>query len=583
MFLIQMDKDASTQAQTRVCGFLMNDSFGFIADTVNSVGAFAVVSSTRVLCAAPSAVAFKDAVASFFASWSMMQIDLDFSLTSLGNPIAFNGEVFFPGAAAKVYDGKNVVENGFYVRPDRPTLTQNTSGSILPLLSSIKFVAVYSQISNTGRLWRSAPSAVGSITLTGSNDRVVVTVKNLRVTDREQQWQPAIGVIASRVKIEIYATKPNEEIFFLHSVINNDPTADTQTVNYDSAIAGSTEVLYTQSAELPNEYPPAVLSLCLHGSRLFAASGDGTVWHTKETEEGEAAASATNFRIPFDSADGALVAMASLDTGLLVAKRSKLFLVTGQGPTPDGNSPYQFPIPLPAQVGFIGPRAFAPIDDGILFKSAKGMYLLSRGATVMPVEGADAYDSLTVTGAVALDDRPFVVFSTSNGSSIVYDWQFKTWYVWTGQAANNCARWQNQLVFLQSDGTVQKEVVAQYNDNGSAIASKCNIGFINMGDTFANYRLYSVALMLEIMASHTLSVTLSYDDDTSNADAARTKAATTADKGVFMIRPGQRRSQSVYVSITESSTTEGFRLSSIGLEVGPKPGMRKQASGKFLT
>lgn len=580
LFLMEMDKTGASPSfsrrSCRIAGFLMNDSYGLTTASAYTFGAMASVSSTRVLFTAPS---FID------GNWSMEKIDVDFAGTNTGAPVQFDGLLFFPSAAAKVYDGRTVFENGFYVRPDAPKLAQTTGGS-LTLLSVIQAVAVYSYMDNTGRLWRSAASDPTTITLTGSNNKVNITVKNLRATERDELYGISSTQPIPVVRIEVYVVKPGQTNFFLLTTVDNDCTSATQVVAYSTAVDGTSEILYTNSGEVPNEYPPAVLSFASHGNRLFALSGDGAVWYTKEISDGVAAASAALFRIPFDSASGSFVGMASLDTGLVISKESRLYLLTGQGPTPDGNGLYSYPLALPAEVGFATARSWGNVQDGILFKSQSGWFMLNRGGEVEPVEGIDDYDSLTVVGGIALTTRPFVVFPTSSGTVLVYDWQLKLWYVWTGYGTvTSVARWQDQLVFLQLDGTVQKEVSNQYNDNTNAIQSKMILGWVNVGDVFANARTYNVELLLKIMASFTLSVQLAYDDKSSDTDTARTKSVTTADAGVLMVPlgPGRGRSQSILITMLENSTTQGFVALAFGLEVQLKQGARKQATSKFLT
>src|SRR6185436_2937868 len=79
------------------------------------------------------------------------------------------------------------------------------------------------------------------------------------------------------------------------------------------------------------------------------------------------------FFMDFDATDGGdLVGGASDGTTLFAVKRSRVYLVQGEGPDLAGTASthYPFPSPLPVEAGFSGPRVFAGSPDGLILQTA---------------------------------------------------------------------------------------------------------------------------------------------------------------------------------------------------------------------
>lgn len=585
LLMMQLDQDGTTQSTVHVCGLLLKDNWGTYAYRSRGLGSAAVVSSTVAVVSAPSIVGptvTQSGAMTFIAN----SFELDFSGTMTGQPVTYNGEVFFPGAAAKVYDGRNVFENGYYLRPDMAVLTKIVGGGTTTA-GVTQFALVYSYIDSNGKLWRSSPSYISSITL-NANDRISVDIPNLKLTDRNPSF--AFSDMVNQITmIEMYQTKPNQNVFYLVNRLYNDPTADVQTITLSADAVATGEIIYTQSGALPNEYPPSVTAFCVHDSRLFAISGDKSLWYTRELENDEdMPAPSSLFRISFSGEFGNLNGLASMDSGLVISRKTRLHALTGQGPSKDGNGLYSYPVTLPAEVGFKTPNAYCNTPDGILFQTTSGMYLIDRNFTATSIPGID--DTIAgkgMTGAIALDDRPFAVFSDSIGqTAFVYDWEMGMWFMWIGGnlefRAVSVTKCNAKLAFLKADGTVNQEVTGTWADNGSAYLTQISTPFIQVGDIFSNPRIYNVQLLLRCTSSFTLSAALSYDAETA-LDPTRTLAMTSSSRGVFKIPVVNRRAQSIKILLTDFHTVEGYRITGFGLEVGMKPGSRKQPVSKFLT
>jgi len=389
------------------------------------------------------------------------------------------------------------------------------------------------------------------------------------------------------VNIEIYRTDPNGKLFFLYRVLTNDPTVDTIALSDLGMAAGILgEELYTDTGAAGHVLPAAILAMEAHRDRLFALAAN-VVYLSNDTSSGDAVAFAADtdgFFLEFDTAsDGSLVGLVSDGTTLFIASRNRVYPLLGDGPGLDGTNGYPFPQPRPERVGLYGPRAFVATIDGIVVRTPQGKYMLDRGGGIQFLPGSDTYDSLTVTGGVALDDRSMGCLVTSDGTTLVWDYLFKEWYAWTNQAFVAACRWQSKLVGLASDGTVKVDTAGTYSDNGSAITMKVRTGWMHLAGMFGRLKFYGLRLLGEFFATTTLSVTHSIEIYGAQVDQSTSFAGTTASKWPLQVPTDQERCEALKVEVSESSTTQGVAISAVGAEVGAKTGAGKQPSTQFTS
>jgi hypothetical protein len=585
LFLIELVTDTynTLPGDISVAGVFVQGNASKWETPRRSVGAVAIVSATKAVLAASVAeqIAVPSAVAAMTQE-GLARISLDWSGSLIGNPVEHNDVLYLPGACSKIYDGHAVVENGAHVYPEAPALSASNGGP-LTLLKTYKYAAVFFRYDATAKLWESAVSFPGSITLTGTQATVSVTVTTLRLTEAVAAYN--VNPLVTPWRIALYRTKGSDPIFRLLAVLDNDVTVDT--VNYsdsiwsDDAIA-SNPLVYTDQGILESIPPPAVLSFAVHQGRLFAICGDGTLWNTHKPVSGVAAQFPDAFRKPIAVDGGPLTGLISLDSTLIVAKRAKLMSLTGEGPTRDGNNPFAYPENLPGETGLVAPRAFGLTPTGALIQSPKGFMLLDRSGALTTVPGADAYESLTITGGVALDDRPFTCLSTSDGSTLVWDWRLKQWYVWTGQAAVAACRWQNKLALLASDGTVKVDTAGTYSDNGSSYQSRVRLTWLNLaGQLMGFQRIWAIQVLAEFLATFTFNLRLAYD-----FVAAQTSYSISVTSGTVApveLKPARQECRALEVTIDETSTTAGFKLSGLLLTAGFDGRVRPVATTQRMT
>lgn len=563
------------------------DSFG-APITFSHLASLVSISGSRFLTAAPS-VMNRAPVASTARTehYAHVAVTLDFAGTGLGAPVQFNDVLHLPGAAGREYDGKDVVESGFYVDPEAPFELDYTAGSPGEAQTpnqTYQYCVTWARVDSRGRLHRSAPGPIASFTtpLVGvePNPNITLFLYNLRATDTSPKFSGYDET--SPARIELWRTQGDLEIFYLHSWYQNDAESDyTGQITDDKSDddIAQNEILYTQSEELDNQKAPAVKVLRTWQNRLFALTGDGTVWFTKEGAEGFGTEWSDEFRILVGDEGGRPTALGSIDTSFVIFKRKRAYFTQGAGPDDKGaGGPFPQPQPLEQDLGVVNATGAVDMPNGIMCETPEGRFVLTRALSFEPAEGTED-QNVTILGGAGVDSRSMTVFVTA-GSLLVRDWQLNQWYVWSksgnGLAGVAICRWNNQICVFQSDGTVLREIASQYFDGSSTdINELLEFTYTRL----ENFRLYQFRIVGEIMGTTTITETVTYNGNSSTA-ASKTKSVTTSDADELNVIPNTGRAASVKVKLQETSTTGGFKLSQVGLEVGTKVGLKKVGSSR---
>lgn len=502
---------------------------------------------------------------------------LDFSApATVGGLVESVGSALIPGGVLNHYDGARPIppllsyEAGFFVWPEAPTLAESSSGS-LENEGTYEYVAVYRFLDNSGRVWRSAVSPVGTITLTGSNHTVTATIQTLRVTGKRY----------ATMVVELYATTDAGQAFYFVGSATNTTTSDTVTVTHsisDTALQAN-ELLYIDGGALDNDMPPCPRIVATHRDRVMVVSGASDIWPSKRLAEGLGVAFSADTRIQLPDEDGYITAAGSLDGTFVLFKRNSIYTIAGEGPDEGGTGQYDTPTRLAGSIGAIS-AAVARIPDGLVFKSAKGFWLLDRGlnATYIGAQ-VEAYNDHTVTGCAVVDKLNQVRFTTAQGYTLVYDWFFKSWSVFTGQAAVGCCLWQEQFTILASNGTPSYEDATSFVDDDEPVLQKYRTAHIALAGIAGYKRLYRIQVVGEYKGAHTLRVTLHYnhsstasevfeiDPDDLTYDSANNTFR-------FEVKPKLQKCVAVQIQVEDVSDaeTEGFWITGVTLLCGVKPG-----------
>lgn len=503
-------------------------------------------------------------------------------------PSELGGTLFIPGGTISAHDGATLSPATFMVFPEGPTLTGSTQpGACCTLLGEYQFVTVFRWLDATGRVIRSAPSVPISITLTGTNNAITAVCPTYRAG-------MSSAVAGAMPTLELYRAGPAAAgATALHKIgeVQSDPSANTVSFLDTTldAVAEAGELLYTMGSDgtpgaLEHLCPPSCSILTPHGPRLFAVNPEyGTeVIYSKEYKPGFGIGFNPLLAFRVEGGNGAVRALASMDDRLICFKSGSTHAVTGIGPDDLGNGTFNDPILVSSNVGTTNPMSVCSTPEGVMFKSAKGIYMLTRGLQVEYV-GADveAYNSLTITDATLVADQNQARYVTAEGRTLVYDYYAKTWTTFVTQTALAAVNWGGVFAYVSATGIVSYEVAGQYNDNGAAIATRLVTSHLALAGIMGFKRLSTIQLLGEFIGAHTLVAAMEFNYSGSNAQTVSI-AGSAPYQFEIPIGDGLQKSEAVKLTLTESSTTGGYRLSAISLLVGMKGGQYRVAASKRM-
>jgi hypothetical protein len=456
-----------------------------------------------------------DEESAVFAEVGIRLVTLDFDSTTAWQTAQLGRNLYIGGACPLRYDGDTIAEAGFhYAADDIAAPTQGTGGA-LTLLGTYLYRVVYEEIDAQGEIHQGATSVGTEVTLTGSNNRLTFAIPTYRSGTSKRRVR--IGVFRSEQgdAAALYrVTSLDPSATGSNGYILNDTTVDTISFVDDmsDAVLIAKEPLYT-NGDIPSNDPTGSGSVLAVGkNRLFYndPSDPLLVRFTQELAPGYAAEFNNELTLPVDPYGGAITALAVMDDRLIVFKRSAVFAVSGPGPlrnpgaAPDiGFSPAAL---VTSDVGCTAPSSIAVTPAGIVFQSAKGIYMLSRDLSVSyvgaPVEG---FNAQTVTRATLIEDRTQVVFLCSTGKTLMFDYLFGQWSTYTNHTGLDAVVIDGTYHYLRTDGRVFRETVGVYRDDNSQIPLVLETAWIKLqGYLQGMSRFYHVALIGERKSAHTI-------------------------------------------------------------------------------
>ena len=504
------------------------------------------------------------------------------------------------GGFLSSYDGASVVEHGFHLFPENvSTVVSGVGGSIGA--GTYQYFVTYEWMDNQGQIHRSAPSIGASVTTVGATSSVSITVSTLRLTAK------------SGVTIVFYRTLANgTEPFRISSITaspQNDPTVDTITyvdTQADASIQGN-QVLYTFGGVVDNIAPPAVSSVFTYNERLVVIPSETPtqLWFSKEVLAGAPVEFSDLFVQNVDPRRGGLTGGIQMDDKMILFRKPSVSLISGTGPAPTGaGNDFTDTQLITTDVGCTNQRSIVLTPIGVMFQSAKGIYLLDRSLQVSYVGAAvEAFNSLTVTSAELMAEVNQVRFVTSNGPTLVYDYYMRQWSVFTGVYGVDAAIFNDQHVVARENGQVNLQTTDGFTDNGQFIKQRLVTGWLSFAGLQAFQRIYRLMVLGEYKSPHKLLVKVGYDFNPFFTQETYIDVATLFDnplyggdstfgetspwggiEGIgnptyeFEMHLTRQKCTAIQFSIEDVQSApygEGMSLSALGLQVGVKPGLNR--------
>lgn len=537
-----------------------------------------------------------DATSDNLSSPAAALVNLDFNNTFADNSrVVVGGRIYLTNGATIECDKTIPTDNGFVFNPVMSTPTQ-VSGVANPNIASktFSYVVLYEYKDSAGNITRSAPSASSSITTTSTAQSITVNYRKPLLSLKAAALATSLSQQYSAV---LYRTKASGSVFFrcqeaILTAADGDFSFFSDTAS-DSDIADN-ETIYTTGGVLQNDSAPSARFSTAGGNRIFLGGLEekDEIAFSKRQLYGESVAFSDFFRIRVSSGTSAdktqISALGYMDGKLIIFRQQSIYFLQGDGPSETGDGSFGDPEIISSDAGCIEPRSVINTPMGLMFKSRKGIYILTRGLSVEYI-GAEVEDfnSANVCASVLSDKYNEVRFYLTTGDCLVYNYLFQSWSVFKNQTPVDADIWQNSPVSVISN-TVFKETENTYLDNGAT-------GFYSMKyvspwlklDLIQGYvRCYQLWIIGSYKSPHTLKCRVYVDYDSSSYDDySLVYNNTDSPQYQFQISLPKQKVESIKFEIYDiahgaASNGEAFDLSNIQVEVGMKAGGYKLANTK---
>lgn len=416
------------------------------------------------------------------------------------------------------YDGYSIVENNFFVWPDNVEVTTAATGGFLEDQEYF-YQAIYEWADNQGNLQRSAPSVPVSITTAGGDTSAnTVYVPTLRLTYK----------IANPVKIIIYRWSTNQQNYYQITSVTV-PTLNTLSADFitfvdtqvDADILGNS-LIYTTGGVIENISPPSFSTITLFDSRLWGIDSEDNnlLWYSKQVIEAVPVEMSDLFTVyvaPSISAQGSTgpnKCLAPMDDKLIIFKPNAMYYINGIGPDNLGtNSQYSQPTFITSTVGCSNQKSIVFMQDGLMFQSDKGIWLLNRSLGTQYIGAAvEGYtQNALVQSAVNIPGTTQVRFTMDTGITLMYDYFYQQWGTFTNVPAVSSTLYLNQHTYLDRFNRVYQETPGKYLDGAKPVLQAFTTSWISAAGFQGFQRAYWLYLAGTYKSPHMLNVTLAYD------------------------------------------------------------------------
>jgi len=525
----------------------------------------------------------------------------DFRIARKFNADSLNRELFVSGGMVQYYDGQDTAENNFLLYPEIVS-TSFTAGTGLVAGASYQYVGIFTYTDNLGNVHRSDVSNTVTVTFTNppATSAVYINVRAFIATNK-------------RPSFSLYRTTNGGSLFYLVTTVDYSVMTTEIFAVFDDntdAVIVQNPLLYTTGGVLANYSTSSASLLHTFQNRLFIAGLEdpNTVYFSKEYVVGDGIGFAQSNALSLDAKGGPITAIYSMDDKFIIFKNKSIYFTSGNGPDDTGNNGF-FAVPqlIAGEIGCINPNSIARIPNGLMFQSAKGIYLLNRNLTTQYIGdnveiylNPTKYSTADVIQATLIENTNQVVYALNDGQGTccVYDYYFDQWYIYT-----------YPFIGIQGTGLDHgKFVIADDNYmyiEGEGFLDVLNTGNVAYNQTidtpwyaFAGFqgfqRFYSLLILGKYYDKHTLQISSYFDYEATATETVTIIPSLTGNisNGVyqFQYKPKRQKCEAVRFRIVSIPTTtlgtesgNTFSASAISCTVGVKPSSNRMPSNRRLT
>ena len=469
----------------------------------------------------------------YYSLYGVNSTILDFNNEIVNQTEELAENLHFSGGQLKAYDGNVLVEQNFNYPPAKLFLGSRAAGTSTNFAFErpssgtdiYRYRAIFTFTDAQGNIHRSGLSDEVSFSYanTDSNAYLLsseVNIPSLPLTQKDN------------VYIEVYRTEANGTIFYKTNAdsqfttsqtfqpVNNQPTADwllflDKTKDTDLV---KNETLYTTGGVLENTSPPSCSIVSSFKNRLFIAGLENKLElrFSKLLSSKVGVEMNDTLSILVSQVGGDITALKAMDDKLIIFKQNAIFYLAGDGPNNLGEQDtFIEPQLISSDVGCDVKNSVVLTPFGIFFKTAKGIYLLSR-ALGLEYVGADVedYNDLTITKGDIYPKDNEVRFLTSEGKALVYNYYRKFWGLYGNHRGDSSVVIGSDYYYVHKDGNgnrVFKQNPEKYDDAGDPVELVLETGWINPFMKQGAMRVYKMLVLGDYYSPHKLKVSICYD------------------------------------------------------------------------
>lgn len=445
------------------------------------------------------------------------------------------------GSKCFLYDGARPQEIGYHETPILFAAVGAAGGVDAGIHS---YVAVFEFKDASGRSHYSRTSRVTQVTPGIASD-ISLEIPGCLVTDHKSLVDAGVA--------RIYRTEVSGSTFYQCATINIGTVVSTATDVMSDATLRTQPILFRHpgSANTPlDRYTPlSGKHIVRHKDRIFYCRGN-TVYYSSFAVDGEAPwfNPVFNFTVPGGSGD--ITALASMDGLLIVFKRDAIFVVDGDGPPENGGTGMEFSTPkrINTEYGCTEPRSVVVVPDGVMYRSSRGIELLTRSGSVTWIGEMIDVTCRTykyIHGAAFDRNNSRVLFGASNtitsggtadvtglGAVLAYDLSAKGWTTFVHSGYNSLtlpmqdvcysrvyvaadAEDKERIIYMTSDADIVYEKTDAWTDTDSVetvfVSMVLETGWITIDSVQERIRLSDLLLLIKKVTNHNLKVSVAYD------------------------------------------------------------------------
>ena len=466
-----------------------------------------------------------------FTESSLRQITMDFDTEDAHQTAQIGRGLYVSGACPQHYDGRQWHEQGFHVGPEYlPTPTKAVGGS-LTVSSTYLYKFWYEWTDAQGEIHRGPESVGTSVTTGGADTQVTFSLPTLRVTRKSNVRicvARSLPGVTSRLW-RVTSLDPTTSGDAANGYVANSTTTDTAAFvdRMSDTSLQLQELIYTVGGILSNDPAPLGSHVVAGKNRLFFtdAQSGSVVRFSQRIAAGFGLETAPELQHDVDPYGGDITALAIMDDVVFAFKASCIFAfngdgpfetggTTGAGPTVTGFSSSQI---ITSDVGCTDPASIVLTPQGLMFKSAKGVYIIARSREVTYIGApVEAYNTQSVRRATVLPERNAALFLTDSGKSLYYDWQFGQWSTFTNHEGLDAAVVAGEYYYLRTDDLVFQETPDVHADGAARITLRFETAWLHLLEHLQGFQRFWKLLLLGTWSSpHQLAVQyrMNYDEE----------------------------------------------------------------------